>query len=324
MQEIDNKNQFKGFDDRIDLRELFFILIKGKKVIISFTAFLSIIGLIYSLMLPNIYESETLLVSVDSSANDSFSGALRSYSGLAGLAGINLPTGSNNSNSAKAIETMSSLSFFENNIMPKIFLPDLMAIKSWNYETNSITYDNDIFDVNSNKWVRDFSYPEKLIPSAQESFEEYIDDHINVIEDKETGFVSLSVKHQSPYLAKQWADLIVEEVNTFYRLKDKAESEKAVAYLNEQMALTRLSETKQVIAELIQKEIQKLTLIEANEAYVFDYIYPPSVMERNSEPSRVLIFFLFTFLGFVIGALIILFKNYSFVEEKEITEQIGN
>ena len=323
MQEIQNKNQLKGLDDQIDVRELFSVLIKGKKLIISFTAFLSIIGLIYSLMLPNLYESETLLVPVDSSS-DSISGALRSYSGLAGLAGINLPSGANNSNSAKAIETLSSLSFFENNIMPKIFLPDLMAIKSWNYETNSINYESSIFDIKSKKWVRDFSYPQKLIPSAQESFEYYIHDHLNVTEDKETGFVSLSVKHQSPYIAKQWADLIVEELNTFYRLKDKAESEKAVAYLNKQMALTSLSETKQVIAELIQQEIQKLTLIEAKEAYVFDYVYPPSVMEKSSEPSRALIFFLFSFFGFVIGVLIILFNNYLFMEEELNIEKIGN
>lgn len=316
MQEIQNKNQLKGFDDQIDLRYLFFVLMQGKKVIISITAFLSIIGLVYSLMLPNIYESKTLLVPVDSSSNN-ISGALRSYSGLAGLAGINLPSGGDDSNSAKAIETMSSLSFFENNIMPKIFLPDLMAIKFWDYKSNAIIYDGNIFDINSNKWIRDFSYPEKLIPSAQESFEEFVDNHLNIIEDKETGFVSLSVKHQSPYLAKQWADLIVEEVNTFYRLKDKAESEKAVAYLNEQIALTRLSEMKQVIAELLQQEIQKLTLIEANEAYVFDYIYPPSVMEKNSEPSRILILFLFIFLGFVIGVLVILLKNYSSMEEKK-------
>ena len=41
------------------------------------------------------------------------------------------------------------------------------------------------------------------------------------------------------------------------------------------MAKTRFSEIKQVTAELLGQEIQKLTLIEANSDYVFEYVYPP-------------------------------------------------
>jgi len=311
MQEIQNKKEFQDSDDQIDLKELFFVIIQGKKLILLFTAFLSIIGITYSLLLPNVYESKALLSPVESSSNN-ISGALGNFSGLAGLAGIDLFSGNEGSNSKKAIETIGSLSFFEKNIMPKIFLPDLMAIKTWKNETNSIIYDDNIFDINSDTWVRDFSFPNKLVPSAQESFEVFIDDHLNISEDVETGFITLSIKHQSPYLAKQWVDLIVKEINTFYRQKDKSDSEKAVVYLNDQMAMTRLSEMTKVIAELLQQEIQKLTLIEAKEAYVFDYIYPPSVMEKNSEPRRSLIFILSVLLGGTLSILFVLIRHYVF------------
>ena len=43
------------------------------------------------------------------------------------------------------------------------------------------------------------------------------------------------------------------------------------------------------MAELQQQEIQKLTLMEASEFYVFEYIDPPAVMEKKSEPSRAMI-----------------------------------
>ena len=42
-------------------------------------------------------------------------------------------------------------------------------------------------------------------------------------------------------------------------------------------------------AEELQEQIQKLTLIEANEFYVFEYIDPPAVMEKKSDPNRKLI-----------------------------------
>ena len=44
--------------------------------------------------------------------------------------------------------------------------------------------------------------------------------------DKNSGFITISIKHQSPFVAKQWAELVISEVNDFYRQKDKEESEK--------------------------------------------------------------------------------------------------
>ena len=44
--------------------------------------------------------------------------------------------------------------------------------------------------------------------------------------------------------------------------------------------MTTLAEIKQVLAQLLQEETKKLTLIEANESYVFEYIDPPAVMNK--------------------------------------------
>jgi len=310
MQEAHSIKHPNDFDDEIDLRELFYVLLEGKWIIVSLTAFVSIVGVIYSLSLPNIYESKAMLVPVNSSSG--IAGALGSYSGLAGLAGINLPSGGDEGNSAKAIQKISSLSFFENNILTNIHLPDLMAFKSWNIKTNTLTFDDSIYDTNSNTWIRDYSYPQQQIPSAQESFEVFKTAHLSLSEDKKSGFITLAIKHQSPFIAKQWVELVINEVNAFYRQKDKSESEKAVSYLNQQISITGLSEIKQVIAQLLQEETKKLTLIEANQYYVFDYIDPPAVMEKKSEPKRALICILSALLGGMLSVLLVLIRHYAF------------
>ena len=309
MQETYINKSSNDFDDEIDLRELFYVLLEGKWIIVSLTAFASIIGVIYSLLLPNIYESKAMLVPVNSSSG--ISGALGGYSGLAGLAGISLPAGGDEGNSAKAIEKIRSLSFFENNILPNIHLPDLMAVKSWNSKKNILNFDGSIYDTSSNTWVRDYSYPQQQIPSPQESFEVFKTKHLSLSEDKKSGFVSLSIKHQSPFVAKQWVELIVNEVNSFYRQKDKIESEKAVSYLSQQISMTNLAEIKEALAQLLQEETKKLTLIEANKYYVFDYIDPPAVMEKKSEPTRALIFILFSLLGGILSAFVVLARHYA-------------
>jgi len=309
MQEVHSNKHPNDFDDEIDLRELFYVLLEGKWIIVSLTAFVSIVGVIYSLLLPNIYESKAMLVPVNSSSG--ISGALGSYSGLAGLAGISLPSGGDEGNSAKAMQKISSLSFFENNILTNIYLPDLMAVKSWNSKTNTLTFDDGIYDTNSNTWIRDYSYPQQQIPSAQESFAVFKTEHLSLSADKKSGFITLLIKHQSPFIAKQWAELVINEVNAFYRQKDKSESEKAVSYLNQQISITSLSEIKQVIAQLLQEETKKLTLIEANQYYVFDYIDPPAVMEQKSEPKRALICILSALLGGMLSILLVLIRHYA-------------
>ena len=308
MQETYTNKRPNDFDDEIDLRELFYILLEGKWIIVSLTTFASIAGVIYSLSLPNIYESKAMLVPVNPSSG--ISGALGSYSGLAGLAGINLPSGGDEGNSAKAMQKISSLSFFENNILTNIYLPDLMAVKSWNYKTNTLTFDDSIYKMNSNTWVRDYSHPQQQIPSAQESFEVFLTGHLSLSEDKKSGFITLSIKHQSPFIAKQWTELVINEVNAFYRQKDKSESEKAVNYLNQQISMTGLSEIKLVIAQLLQEETKKLALVEANQYYVFDYIDPPAVMEKKSEPKRSLICILSALLGGMLSIVLVLIRHY--------------
>ena len=306
-----NKPQ-NDFDDEIGLRELFYVLLDGKWIIVSVTAFISIIGVIYSLLLPNIYESKALLVPVNSS--NSISGALGGYGALAGIAGITIPSGGKEANDVKAIQKISSLSFFKNNILTNIYLPDLMAVKSWNAKTNTVVYNENIYDVSSNKWIRDYSYPNQPIPSAQESFKVF-KSKLKLNKNKNTGFITLSIKHQSPFIAKQWAELVVNEVNSFYRQKDKLQSEKAVSYLNHQISMTGLSEIKLVLAELLQEEIKKLALIEANQFYVFDYIDPAVVMERKSEPNRAFICILIALLGGILSVLLLLIKHYVLSEK---------
>ena len=294
--------QSNNLDDEINLLELLQALWQGKFIVISITALASIIGVLYSLSLPNIYESKALLVPVDSSS--SISGALGNYQGLAGLTGINIPSSNGEANSAKAMETIKSLSFFEKNILTNIFLPDLMALESWSSDTNKIIYDESAYVISSNSW--------KDKPSNQRAYRKFTGNHLKLSKDKNSSFITISIKHQSPFLAKQWTELVINEVNNFYRQKDKEQSEKAVRYLNQQISMTGSSEIKQVLAKLVQEETKKLTLIDANKFYVFEYIDPPAVMEQKSEPNRTNICIISAFLGGMLSILLVFIRHYFF------------
>ena len=51
--------------------------------------------------------------------------------------------------------------------------------------------------------------------------------------------------------------------------------------------------------------------------YVFDFIDPPAVMEKKSEPDRLLICILSALLGIILGILLVLIRHYVYSEEVE-------
>ena len=288
--------------DEINIRELFQTIWKGKITIFGITLLSSILAVLFSLSLPNIYQSEAILSPVGAEVGSKKNSNI---GGLASLAGINLssqPVG----NSIKAMEKVRTLSFFEDYILPNIFLPNLMAVDSWDPDTNKISYNEKDYNEKTKTWNE--------IPSAQESYDKF-KDIMSFTQDYDTGFVSVSVRHQSPHIAKDWVDLIVNQINYFFRMNDKKEANLSIDFLNMQISQTSYTEIKQVIAQLLQNKVQQLTLIEANEFYVFSYLDPPAAMEDREEPNRVSICFLGFIFGVLLGLLIVITRQYIYTKE---------
>ena len=285
-------------EDEIDLRKLFDAIWDGKWIIVASATTLSIIAVLFSISLPNVYKSEALLSPVVSEAVPS--GGIRDVGGIASLAGINLQT-QPAGNSTKALKKLRTLSFYEDNILPNIFLPDLMALKSWDSKNNKIIYDKNIYNHETQAWSK--------IPSSQKSYKDF-KRILAFTQDYETGFITISIRHQSPYIAQEWTNLIVNQLNDFFRSNDKREAQAAMDFLNAQMAQTSYTEIKQVIAQLLQNKMQQLTLIEANDFYVFSYLDPPKVMEEKVEPNRKSISVLGAVLGFLFGILIVIIREF--------------
>jgi uncharacterized protein involved in exopolysaccharide biosynthesis len=291
--------------DEIDLRRLFEIFWEGKYIIFIFTVIFSITAVLYSLSLPNVYQSSALLSPVSKNNSNQ---SLQGIGGIASLAGIDINQ-SVGGKEATALKKLNTLSFFSDSIYPFIHLPDLMALESWNPENNTLIYKNNLYNHKTKEWVRKAQHPKSQVPSPQESFKIF-KKHFNVTSDDKTGFVVIKVKHQSPFLAKEWTQLIVNQINVFFRDKDKREAQAAMNFLNSQIAQTTHSEIKQVIAALLQQKMQQMTLIEANEFYVFSYIDPPKIMEEKIEPIRSSISILGTVIGLFLGAIFVIVRQY--------------
>lgn len=296
--------------NEFDIKDFFIILWNNKFLISSCTFLATLIGVIYSLTLPNIYNSKALLISADHS--QSMGNMMGQYSGLAGLAGISMPGSTQENKTEEAIEIIKSFDFFSKHFLPLINLQDLIAVSKWDSFNNVIEYDKDKFDNINKKWIRDVNYPLLVIPSDQEAYA-YYNSAMSISQDKKSSFISLSFKHQSPFLAKEWTSIVISQINQIMRDKDKAKASKSIEFLNSQNSKVSYNEVKQALSILLQEQIKSLMLIEASDDYVFEVIDSPIVSERKSEPKRSQIVIVVALFSFILSTLIVLFRHFALV-----------
>ena len=225
-----------NFDDEIDIKELFFFIWNKKMLISGITSIAAIISVFYALSLPNIYTSKALLSPVSESS--SLSSKLAGMSTLAKLGGVSIGSGGGGP-SKEAIERMKSFDFFSNYFLPNIKLENLLAVESWDEGRDVITYNDKLFDQINNKWVRKAKYPLTSTPSKQEAYETYSRIMLVALDIK-TDFVTLSIKHQSPNIAKKWLDIIIKNINESMREEDKKLALDSINFLNKSSEETNL------------------------------------------------------------------------------------
>ena len=296
-----------NYDDEIDLRELFHVLWDKRFYIGAITSIFSLISIIVALMLPNIYQSQAVMMPMED--NQGMSGMLGQYSGMASLAGISLPSESG-SKAQEAIARIQSFEFFSNSFLPHIKLENLMAVKKWNRASNTLTYDASAFNSESGQWVRKVKPPTSTIPSSQEAYKQY-QEIMSVSEDKKTSFVTLSVEHKSPVIAQQWVEIMMDQIDQVMRDQDRQTALQSIAYLNSLAPTVNYEEIKKALASLQQEQMKRLMMVEANENYIFKVLDSPIVPEMKVKPKRSLIVILGTMLGMMLSVLGVLVLHYT-------------
>lgn len=296
-----------NYADEIDLRELFHVLWDKIFYIGAITSIFSLISIIYALMLPNIYQSQAVMMPME--ANQGMSGMLGQYSGMASLAGISLPSESG-SKAQEAIARIQSFEFFSNSFLPQIKLENLMAVKKWNQASNTLTYDASAFNSESGQWVRKVKPPTSTIPSSQKAYKQY-QAIMSVSEDKKTSFVTLSVEHKSPVIAQQWVEIMMDQIDQVMRDQDRQTALQSIAYLNSLAPTVNYEEISKALASLQQEQMKRLMMVEANENYIFKVLDSPIVPEMKVKPQRSLIVILGTMLGMMLSVLGVLVWHYT-------------
>lgn len=311
LQQLANNNQPQ--DDKIDLAELWRAIWAGKWLIIAITTLFAIASVFYALSLPNVYKSEALLAPAEEQSGG-LGGMASQLGGLASLAGVELSSGKTDK-TALALEIMNSRDFIFNFVEKYEITAELMAIKNWDLKSNTLIFDEDIYDHETNQWLRSVSLPLKQKPSLQESYKKF-QEIVSIEQDQSTSMVTISIEHNSPYIAKKWVEWLIDAINEEMKTRDLIEANNSITYLNEQLEKTRVTDLQEVLYQLIEEQTKTIMFANVREQYVLKTIDPALAPELKSGPKRALICVLGGFLGSIFSIIFVLIR-YSSRASKE-------
>ncbi|MGR2700038.1 Wzz/FepE/Etk N-terminal domain-containing protein [Vibrio campbellii] len=309
-------NSQQSIDDEIDLRELFGALWKGKWIIIATTFVFAVGAVLYALSLPNIYKADALLAPAESSNGGGLSKMAGQLGGLAALAGVNLGAGES-SQTDLAVQVMKSRKFIEAFISKHDLLVPLMAAKDWDLANNTLILDEELYNPNTGEWLREAKGLRGATPTAQEAFEVFSKEILGISQDKESGLYTISIKHYSPYVAQQWVNWLIEDINRVMRERTITETSQNLAYLNTQLQRTAVADMQSTFYKLIEEQTKSLMLAEVQEEFIFNIVDPAVVPEIKEAPKRALICVLGTLFGCIVSAAFVL-MHFAFSKEEEL------
>lgn len=231
------------------------------------------------------------------------------FGGLASLAGVNLGAKGSTDKTQLAIEVLKSRQFTSEFIQKHNILANLMAAKKWDRDADKIIYDSELYNEQTNTWVRDVEPPFKPVPSMQEAYKEF-SKIFAANKDKESGMVTISIEHLSPTVAQQWVTWLIQDINKVMKERDVAEAHRSTEFLNKQIALTNVADIKTVLYKLIEEQAKTIMFAEVRDEYVFKTIDPALAPEEKAKPKRALICVLGTMLGGMLGLMLVLVRHF--------------
>jgi uncharacterized protein involved in exopolysaccharide biosynthesis len=310
-------------EDEINLLDLWRVLVENKKTIIAITFACTLIATIAVFMKTPIYRAEVLLSPVSSEGVGKRGlGAFASqFGGLASLAGISMPGGGDVETALATIKSRKFITEYvaAENLKPILFEDNWDAGKqAWIQKTSSTNA------------VKSWLLPstpdmnrsgEQLAPGEPSAWNVYnlFSNILFVSQDKKTGLVTVAVEWKDPMLAAQWANRLVVKLNTELRQRAVDEGEKSIAYLNQQIEQTSISDLRSVLFKLIEEHTKSITLAKANEEYALKVIDPASPPERKIKPNRKLMLVLGVITGGVLSLLIV-FVRRAFSKIKDASD----
>ena len=173
--------------------------------------------------------------------------------------------------------------------------------------------DDNIYDIKSNKWIRDVRYPYLVTPTVQELYEVFFDEYLRIDLDPKTNFIIVRTKHFSPELIFDWSNYFISDLIEFLREKELETSKILLDYYSNEISNNSQYIVNESLPKIIEDKIVYEILAKALPNYKFFYIQKPYKPEFNINNR----FFNFVILSIFIYILVSAFIFFISINKSE-------
>jgi uncharacterized protein involved in exopolysaccharide biosynthesis len=303
-------------NDLVNFKQLFSIVYRMKWFILFITLIFAAGSVYVATSKPNVYEAKGIFVPAQGDSSGGLSKIAGQFGGLAGMAGISLGGGKGDDN-AIALELLKSRSFLQSFIAKRNLLPQLLALKNWDAVTNTLIYNEEIYDINQKKWLREAPPGKSATPTSWEGFYK-MRALLDIEYLSKKGMIKISLTYLSPELAQKWLTWLIADLNSYWRLQERKLTQDSIDYLKQQVAVNNNADMQTIFYNIIAEQTQKMLLTEVRKEYLFKTLAPVVIPEEKSGPPRALMCVVGTFFGFLLS-LVFSFVYVNLRQKKTIT-----
>jgi len=300
-------NQNIIVNNEIDWKNVFSSLWRGKIYIILSSIVSIFLGSLYLHSAEKKYTIEYKLKPVVVMDN------ARSFSGLnnlASFAGIQLPTNKNNDlNIYKELIISAEVSeiIFDN----KEFIKEIFK-SEWNEYLSAYSRQPKSkiqILISDAKELLIGNNEGNYIPPNPRRLSDYIANNIQINEDKETGFLSVKSVTSKPKLILSIILKATEASDKIMRQRYISFSTEPLVFYKEKLLTARSREHREVLAELIRREEQKLMFASKGKYFIAEPYISPTISLHPTAPKPKLILTLSLVLGLFLGVALVLMQR---------------
>ena len=260
-------------DDAIDLLELWAIVCRYQKVLLSVVLFALLLSIGIATLTPHMYKAELIAAPAVEEKGGGLSSLAGQFGGLALLACVNISSGGGDID--RVLATLKSRAF----MVPFLKQPDVFKTMSGQLSKENL--------------------------SVLDAYDYFVDNVIDVRKDNKTGLVSLSIKWQDPVVAASWANSLIFRLNEHQRKNAIDEAEQSIEYLKSQLQQTGIVDMQQAIYRLIEAQTKAVMLANVKKEYAMQVIDPAVAPEEPISPRVGLIIVLGLVLGLMLGVFLV-------------------
>jgi len=269
------------------LLSLWQTLWRGKWTIIIASALAGLLAIAYALMADKWYRAELLMIAAEAPAGRSgLADQLGGLGGIASLAGISIGSKSN----AEPLGILRSRQFISDFIRDRQLLP--------------VLFPDDFNTAGQCRWA-----DKNNCPDMHDAFKRFSEKVLDVIEDKKTGLVTVSVDWHDPSVAANWANSLIERLNERMRQRAMEEAEASVGYLKVELEKASIVPLQQSVGRLLQGELQKAMLARVTKEFAFRVLDRAEAPKWRVWPKRAQIVLFAVFLMGLLSSIGVLVTN---------------